>query len=98
MQCQIKKEKKLVREYLCDYYTPDGEIALPFISRIMQSNARLCVIPIQDYLMLGSESRMNTPQSVGGNWQWRIRRNQLSDELAKRILSMTKLYGRVQNA
>lgn len=93
-----KKEKKLVREYLCDYYTPDGEIALPFISRIMQSNARLCVIPIQDYLMLGGDSRMNTPQSVGGNWQWRIKRNQLSDELGKRILSMTKLYGRVQNA
>ena len=48
--------------------------------------------------MLGSEARMNTPESVGENWQWRIRRNQLSDELGKRILSMTKLYGRVQNA
>ncbi len=91
-------EKQLVRDYLCDYYTPDAEIALPIISRIMQSNSKLCIVPIQDYLKLGSESRMNTPQTVGMNWQWRLSKNQLTPELAKLITTMTKQYGRCQNA
>ncbi len=93
-----ERERKMVRDYLCDYYTPDTEIAFPFISRIMQSNARLCIVPMQDYMMLGSESRMNTPQTVGGNWQWRICKGELTTELAKRISVMTDCYGRGQNA
>ncbi len=87
-------ERKLVREYLCDSYTPDNEIAIPFISRIMQSNAKLCIIPIQDFLKKGSESRINTPQTVGGNWCWRVCKNELTEELSKLILSLTRIYGR----
>ena len=36
----------------------------------MTSPARLCVIPIQDVLQLGSEARMNTPGTTEGNWCW----------------------------
>lgn len=89
-----KNEKKLVRDYLCDYYTPDNEIVNPFISRIMQSNAKLCIIPIQDYLKKGSDSRINTPQTVGKNWRWRLRRDSLTPELCQMIASLTKCYGR----
>ncbi|MBR0360376.1 MAG: 4-alpha-glucanotransferase, partial [Clostridia bacterium] len=75
-------------------YTPDNEIAIPFISRIMQSNAKLCIIPLQDYMKTGRESRINTPQTVGNNWRWRIGRNDLSAELCQLVRSVTKLYGR----
>ena len=50
---------------------------------------------MQDLLGLGSESRMNTPSILGGNWQWRIKEGQLTDELAKRLYDLTKLYGRL---
>lgn len=89
-----QNEKNFVRAYLCDKYTPDNEIAIPFISRIMQSNAKLCIIPLQDYMKTGRESRINTPQTVGNNWRWRIGRNDLSAELCQLVRSVTKLYGR----
>lgn len=87
-------EKEKVREYLCDFYTPEDKIVLPLISRIMQSNAQMCIIPIQDYMQLGEESRMNTPQTLGGNWMWRIKSEDLSDSLKTRIRTLTKTYSR----
>lgn len=91
-----QNEKRLVRDYLCDYYTPDNEIVISFISRIMQSNAKLCIIPLQDYMREGTESRINTPQTVGTNWRWRIRRDALTPELCQLIRSITKRYGRCE--
>lgn len=36
------------------------------------SVAKYCVIPMQDLLNLGKESRMNTPGTARGNWEWRM--------------------------
>lgn len=88
------KEQYMVRNYLCDYKTDDKDISIPFISRIMQSSSRLCIVPIQDYLKSGSESRMNTPSTASGNWRWRILKEELSDDIASRIKLLTKTYGR----
>ncbi|NNL95795.1 MAG: 4-alpha-glucanotransferase, partial [Xanthomonadales bacterium] len=38
----------------------------------LQSPARLAMAPLQDFLDLGSEARMNTPGSTSDNWQWRV--------------------------
>lgn len=88
------EERKSVREYLCDYYTPDNKIHLPLISLLMRSNAKVCIIPIQDYLGLTDIARINTPSTLGSNWQWRLGENELTDNLAKKIYKMTKRYGR----
>ena len=94
-QAITEKERMMVRRYLCDYYTPDEKIALPIISRIMQSNAKTCVIPIQDYMCMGSEARINTPSTACGNWRWRLTSDALNDELSQRITALTKTYGRL---
>jgi 4-alpha-glucanotransferase len=60
----------------------------------MSSVADLAVIPIQDYLNLGSQARMNTPSTVGENWKWRLKPGQYNAALAKRITELTQLYGR----
>lgn len=60
----------------------------------MSSVADLFVTQMQDYLGLGAESRMNTPGKAGGNWAWRVQKEQLTEELAEKIVAMTKLYGR----
>ncbi len=65
------------------------------IRAVMASTANTAVIPIQDYLKLGSSARINIPSTVGNNWKWRMDKNALSGELAKEIKSLTKLYGRV---
>ncbi|HEY2543250.1 MAG TPA: 4-alpha-glucanotransferase [Gaiellaceae bacterium] len=56
----------------------------------MQSRARLAIVPVQDVLGLGSEARMNHPGVVHGNWQWRLERGALTDELAARLRDETK--------
>lgn len=89
-----ESERESVRRYLCDQYTPERDIAFPLISRIMQSDAGICIVPIQDYLKKGNGSRMNTPNTREGNWAWRIRKGELTDELKKTISDLCKTYGR----
>jgi 4-alpha-glucanotransferase len=65
------------------------------IRGVQSSTAVLAVVPMQDYLGLGSEGRMNTPSTLGGtNWQWRMKAGADSYELAQRIAAMTALYSR----
>ena len=46
-----------------------------FVRAVLQSRADTAVIPMQDYLELGAEARINTPSTLGGNWQWRLPEN-----------------------
>ena len=84
----------LAREYLCDFYTPDEEMDQPFVALALQSIARMCIIPMQDYLGLGTEARMNTPSTIGCNWRWRMTDDQFTQELCRDILARTRRYGR----
>ena len=90
-----KEEQKLARDYMCDQYTPENELYKSLISLIMRSSAKLCVVPMQDYLGLGNNCRMNTPSTVGKNWKWRVNSRQLSLKLQKEIQEMTLRYGRM---
>lgn len=58
--------------------------------------ADTAVIPIQDYLELGGEARINTPSTLGGNWEWRMESGACTPELSKRMLELARLYGRAK--
>lgn len=58
------------------------------------SVADTCIIPLQDYLELGEEARMNVPSTLGTNWKWRLDEGRLTEELAERLKKLTRLYGR----
>jgi 4-alpha-glucanotransferase len=60
------------------------------------STAESAIIPLQDWLGLGSSARFNTPGTCGGrNWKWRVPSGALTKELSARIRFYTKdLYGR----
>jgi len=64
----------------------------------MSSVADLFVVQMQDYLGLGTESRMNTPGILGGNWQWRLQKGQIDAALTKRIAETARIYGRSERA
>ena len=87
-------ERKLARDYLCDHATPEEELYKCFISLIMRSVARVCVIPMQDYMGLDNRFRMNKPSTVGMNWKWRIKKRDLTKKLQKEIHDVTLRYGR----
>lgn len=75
-------------------YVGDDEVHWEMIKLAMSTKANTCIIPIQDYLGLGSEARMNTPGTVGvNNWSWRLTEIP-SIELAKKIKEVTEEYDR----
>ena len=89
------KERKLARDYLCDSCTPDKDLYKCFISLVMRSSAKLCVIPMQDYMGLDNSCRMNQPSTVGKNWKWRICKRELTVKLQKEIHGIALRYGRM---
>ena len=73
----------------------DGlEINWDMIREALSSIADTAIIPLQDVLGLGSEARMNVPASETGNWQWRMKADALSPDLASRLRNLTELAGR----
>ena len=67
--------------------TPET-IHLDLIRAAFSTKARLAIAPMQDYLGLGSEARINTPGKAGGNWRWRVLDSQLSPELCDNTASL----------
>ncbi len=61
---------------------------------IWKSDAFITIIQAQDILGLGSESRMNTPSVAADNWQWRLKKDALSHDIAKKLAQELKKFNR----
>lgn len=78
------------------HITPDEGPVWGTIRTAMSTVSDLCVIPMQDYLELGAEGRMNLPGSLSdSNWTWRAECDMITSALAERICAMTRIYGRL---
>lgn len=86
-------DRRFARQYLD--LKGRNNIQWAFIRAALASVADTAVIPLQDYLGLGSEARINIPSTLGDNWRWRYEESQLTQELADKIRNMTKTYGRL---
>jgi len=84
------------REHCTEYLRirDNDSIAWIMIAAALSSVSRFAIVPMQDLLELGSEGRMNTPSVAAGNWSWRCKAADFSDELAAKLKRLTKLYGR----
>lgn len=87
-----KADKDYVKQYL--NVKSNKDIGWALIRQALASTADTAIIPMQDYLELGSEARINIPSTLGGNWCWRMKENAYSRQLAEKIRQMAKLYGR----
>ncbi len=90
-----EEERQMARDYLCDHFTPEKLLYKSFVALAMRSNAKTCIIPLQDYLGYDNACRINKPSTVGINWRWRLTQSELSEELKEEILAVTKRYGRM---
>ena len=88
-------DRDFVRRYINSMNTDYGAFVWDFIREAYRSVADLCIIPIQDYLVLGKESRINSPGTADNNWQWRVKPGFLSNELALSIKKLAETYGRI---
>jgi 4-alpha-glucanotransferase len=79
-----------------DTYSP-GAAADPawgLIRLAWSSVADLAIAPLQDVLRLGNEARMNMPGTTNGNWRWRAKPGQLSEDLIAELAELTAVYQR----
>jgi len=90
-----KADKQFSINYMNNAATKPEEISWDFIRLAMSSVAKICIVPIQEYLELGKEARINTPSTLGDNWKWRLREDELTESTIKKIYKMTKIYGRL---
>ena len=73
--------------------TPET-IAFDMVNAAFSTAARLVIAPLQDYLGLGSEARINTPGTSSNNWRWRTNVTQLNDELCHNVKKAVQESGR----
>lgn len=82
--------------YMNSAKTDWNDLHWDFIRLAMASVAKTAIIPVQDYLGLGSEARINEPGTVGKNWKWRMRKGALTGDILWRCKDMACLYGRAE--
>ncbi len=92
-----KADKGVAVRYLAlpGHFLTKRALTWQLIVLAQRSVAGLCIIPAQDYLCLPASARINTPSTLGDNWQWRLRPGEFTDSLCDKIYKMTKLYGRL---
>lgn len=67
-----------------------------FIRGIWSSVAHTSMALMQDFLNLGNEARINLPSTMEKNWCWRAKDSVFTNDLAKKIYRLTKIYGRCE--
>lgn len=88
-----------VQDFVRRYLRVDGSsIPWDMIRAAYASVANLAIIPLQDFLSLGSEARMNRPGEPRGNWSWRVSRPQLDQFVQNSggyLVELAGLYARL---
>lgn len=94
-----KRVDENIRHFARRYLAREGnDIVWDLIRAAWGSVSIFALAPMQDFLNLDNESRMNYPSTLGGNWAWRMLPHQMTDYLAKRIFSLNDLYGRLSKS
>ena len=97
-----KNEKKDIKEYVKKYLMKylklkkinEEKINNIFIEALWKSDSNLTIAQMQDFLGIDNRGRMNIPSTLGNNWKWRLKGDELSDELSKKIKEITVKYCR----
>ena len=88
---------KASREALMEYcgYRGDWDACYDAVLRTMfASHAGLLILPVQDLLLYGRDTRINTPGKSAGNWSYRITREQLMALSQEKFRRWNQIYGR----
>ena len=84
------------RAYVRRVLETDGEdIAWSLIGALWASPAERTLAPLQDFLSLGTEARMNYPGRGTGYWTWRVAQGVIDEALAARLRGMNESHDRV---
>lgn len=88
------EEARLCRQYL---NSDEKNIVWNTIRCLWSSVAEFALAPLQDFLELGNQARMNFPGTMEKNWDWRLLPNNLNEKLANKIKELNMVFGRDKN-
>ncbi len=92
----FEKADHTEREYALHYLNVGPEdVPAGMIRLAWSSIARYALAPMQDFLGLGTDARMNTPSVPSGNWRWRLQPDDADSALEARIRDLNQTYDRV---
>ena len=87
-----ESEQELVSEYL--NRRNEETITEAMIRGIYSSVSDYAIVTMQDLLDKDATSRMNVPSTVGGNWEWRMLAEDLTEERKEFLKNITVRYSR----
>jgi 4-alpha-glucanotransferase len=91
--CSAKESEK---DFALRYLGADpASIVWEMIRAAWKSGAELAIVPMQDFLNLGSEARFNFPSRPEGNWEWRLSETGINEKLQMKIKDLNWLYQRL---
>ena len=72
----------------------DHSISNLLIKEAWKSTSDIAITPVQDLLCLDSKARLNTPGTLGGNWDWRLEVNQLKSDQLEHLKKINMVFDR----
>ena len=75
----------------------ETDIAWRLVELAYRCRSQLAIIPVQDFLGLGTSARMNVPGTPEGNWGWRLTSDSIPPGLADKIRALAIKYGRIES-
>lgn len=80
-QAEMRERVALIERVNASYFLSldAAKLTRTAVATVLASKAKCAVVPMQDLLALGAESRMNTPALVSDeNWAWRMTEEMIS--------------------
>lgn len=92
----FNKQKIKELEYVMDYLNVSrrADITDAVIRSAYESIANIAIFQLQDILKLDNSARMNLPGTVGGNWEWRVKKGQFTPVHMEQLKKLVQVYGR----
>ena len=88
------ENRKRLLDYV-GYENSDWDKVYDSVLRTMlQSHSDLVIFPIQDLLLYGADTRLNTPGKAEGNWTYRVTKEQLMGIDKEKFRKWLRLYKR----
>ena len=88
------EERRRMFDY-CGYDSDDIHHCYDHILRtLFASSAGLVILPVQDLLLYGSDTRLNHPGECDGNWEYRLTKDQLKNINTEKFKKWNRIYGR----
>ncbi len=88
-------ERQEALEYCGGYEENWSEGCKKIMKTMLQSHANTVIFPIQDILVYGKDTRMNTPGTAKENWAYRITKEQLQRADREYFKNLNRLYSRI---